>query len=405
MLENGQENLYIDSYSHLSEINGINFTRREVDIISCILSGRGAKKTASLLEISPKTADAHIRNIMLKLGCNSRERIIDFFERSGKQHYAKQHYVNLHNDASLVPDLDNQQATTTNTPLEILENKPDTREGQNQYWKTVVTSLTIGVFCLCFWTFRPMIYSKETTTYSIKSDLPIPNDEVLLERSRLIKDINSKLISNYDGIQTVALMGVGGAGKTTLARHYARNQRLPIVWEINAETKESLLRSFEVLAYALARTQKERDEVRSIQRIMNVHERESQLLHFMKVRLKSSPNWLLIYDNVDSFADIHHYFPHDPSVWGNGKVIITTRDSNIKTNSHIRNNKVIPIRQLSPAELENLFTKIMKIEGNVKLAKSTVEQRRKFLAGLPPFPLDVATAAYCLRETKLSQTE
>ena len=206
LLENGQENLYIDSYSHLSEINGINFTRREVDIISCILSGRGAKKTASLLEISPKTADAHIRNIMLKLGCNSRERIIDFFERSGKQHYIKQHYANLHNDTSLGPDFDSQQATITNTPFELPENERDTCERQSQYWKTTVTSLVIGVVCLGFWAFRPTIYSKETATYSIKSDLPIPNDAVLLERSWLIKDINTKLLRKSDGIQTVALI-------------------------------------------------------------------------------------------------------------------------------------------------------------------------------------------------------
>jgi len=70
--------------SYLNNIKDINFTHREIDIIACVLHNRGEKKTASLLSISPRTVSAHIHNVMLKLGCNSREHLIDFIEKSGK---------------------------------------------------------------------------------------------------------------------------------------------------------------------------------------------------------------------------------------------------------------------------------------------------------------------------------
>jgi DNA-binding CsgD family transcriptional regulator len=57
---------------HLATINGIKFTRREIDVIACLLSARGTSKIASLLSIAVRTVVTHIRNIMLKLECNSR---------------------------------------------------------------------------------------------------------------------------------------------------------------------------------------------------------------------------------------------------------------------------------------------------------------------------------------------
>lgn len=80
---------------YLTEINGIPFTQREIDIIACILSGRSAKKTASFLYISPKTVENHIRNIMLKLRCRSQETIIDLMEKSGKFIFIKRYYASL----------------------------------------------------------------------------------------------------------------------------------------------------------------------------------------------------------------------------------------------------------------------------------------------------------------------
>lgn len=74
--------LPLDLYAtHLKSINGIHFTRREIEVAAFLVSGRGVKAIASSLSIAPKTVEAHIHNIMLKLECNSRESIINFIEK------------------------------------------------------------------------------------------------------------------------------------------------------------------------------------------------------------------------------------------------------------------------------------------------------------------------------------
>jgi shikimate kinase len=79
------------------------------------------------------------------------------------------------------------------------------------------------------------------------------------------------------GIQTIALVGVGGAGKTTLARYYAQRQKANFVWEINAETWLSLTQSFEKMAYALCQTEEDHKLLRSLQAIQNTTEREEKI--------------------------------------------------------------------------------------------------------------------------------
>lgn len=56
-------------------INDIVLTERQIDIIACVLHGRSVKRIAAILSISPKTVEAHIRNINLKLGCRSQDNI------------------------------------------------------------------------------------------------------------------------------------------------------------------------------------------------------------------------------------------------------------------------------------------------------------------------------------------
>lgn len=93
--KNSDINRFTDLCASLKNINGICFTRREIDVIACILGGRSSKKTATILSIHHKTVANHIHNIMSKIRCNSRENIIDFIEKSGKFGLIKTHYLNL----------------------------------------------------------------------------------------------------------------------------------------------------------------------------------------------------------------------------------------------------------------------------------------------------------------------
>ena len=150
---------------------------------------------------------------------------------------------------------------------------------------------------------------------ALRSDLILPTNSVFLDRPELTQDINTKLI-NQKGIQTIALVGPGGSGKTTLARQYAHQQKENVIWEINAETHESLRASFENLAQALSQTEEDKKELRGLLEIKDPTKREENILQFVKKHLSSTPNWVLIYDNVENFSNIQDYFPQDYVTWG-----------------------------------------------------------------------------------------
>ncbi|MCE3230256.1 MAG: hypothetical protein K0R52_184 [Alphaproteobacteria bacterium] len=236
----------------------------------------------------------------------------------------------------------------------------------------------------------------------IRSDLVVPTDHTSLGRSYVISKIEESLKGNRR-IQTIALVGIGGAGKTTIARKYARQQNANIIWEINAATREGLRNSFERLADALCQSEEEKTVLAGLQNIKNNLEQDHKILLFVKERMKKISNWFLIYDNVEKFSDIHKHFPYDSKGWGNGKVIITTSNGNTKNNNFI--NKFIQIGELSPQEKLDLFESIMNHEGAERFTLEQKEKAGSFLDELPPYPLDISIAAYYLQSTNTPYKE
>ncbi|MFV1988948.1 MAG: response regulator transcription factor [Gemmatimonadota bacterium] len=51
-------------------------SRRETEILRCIMRGRTGSQIAYSLMISPHTVRAHVRNIYLRLGVHSRVELI-----------------------------------------------------------------------------------------------------------------------------------------------------------------------------------------------------------------------------------------------------------------------------------------------------------------------------------------
>jgi tetratricopeptide (TPR) repeat protein/DNA-binding CsgD family transcriptional regulator len=242
--------------------------------------------------------------------------------------------------------------------------------------------------------------SSRDANLSIQPDLPIPADSTLLERPDLIRQIHGKFQEKPDGIQTLALFGIGGSGKTTIARQYARQQK-GVVWEINAETRDSLRESFENLAYALVKTEGDTNLLMGLKDIKDVDEKERKLLFFVKERLKSCPNWLLIFDNVEKPTDIQNYFPSNPAAWGTGKVMVTTRNSNIAAHSLIH--CAMPVGELTVGEKLSLFGKITN-NGN-DLAGDQKSKAEALLKNIPSFPLDISVAAHYLKSITVPYEE
>jgi len=542
----------------LEAINGIHFTRREIDIIACILGGRTAKKIGSVLSISPKTVENHIRNIMLKLSCGSQENIIDFIERSNKYLVLKNHYSTLllHSHfkkklkeiASLIPQAISitlvtwkeqderasfisqlekdlsllgvkvasqirekhepfmQALEPKNLSYIYLMSEPDSvsfiqEENQNQscavfllstnmevaqipqeffntrcidlksqenyyllffailskLWPSVSLDESIAAFKTQYDAIHsasqeapfsralpsnnpfpqknflkhvyshPIIWAVVATLSVlsvlviishrselqlpsgnkhrlIRSDLPIPNESTLLKRPILMAKLEEKM-QGEDGIETVVLVGVigiGGAGKTTLARQFGRAQDKSLVWELNAKGKTTLYNSFKDLAYALAKTSDQRHDLDLMQKIEDSEEKEKLLLTFVKKQLKEHPNWLLIFDNVGSLPEIKKYIPQDPKVWGQGKLILTSRNGNIKNSGYVKPENILEIGELTEEESLRLFCQIIY---NTTCDKLTPDQKGKassFLKNIPPFPLDVSVAAYYIKSARLT---
>ncbi|MDF3033667.1 MAG: hypothetical protein K0R76_621 [Alphaproteobacteria bacterium] len=235
----------------------------------------------------------------------------------------------------------------------------------------------------------------------IRSDLIVPAEVLLLNRLAIIQQIENLFKKQKEGIKAVALVGIGGAGKTTLARQYAHSQKqAAIVWELNAGSPQSLKDSFEKMAYALSEDKGDDELLAGFKKIAHSAEREDKILQFVKKHLRQHPGWVLIFDQSDYLADIQKYFPKDANTWGEGKVILTTRDLNIQNSKQI--NAIISVEELMPDQKLDLFTKIMNNGHNHMFVSTQQEEARKFLEEIPPFPLDVSIAAYYLRATETS---
>jgi hypothetical protein len=237
---------------------------------------------------------------------------------------------------------------------------------------------------------------------SIQSDLFIPPDPIFLERPQLMAQMKQKLKSQCT-IQTLAVVGIGGAGKTTLVRHYASLQKANVIWELNAESQRSLARSFERLAYALSQSKEEKKTLTRLQEIQNPEVRDEKIFLFVRERLKAAPKWILIYDNVEDFKCIQPYFPTTAAMWGQGSVIVTTQDNTMKDNVHIKD--VLAIDELTPQEQQKLFITIMNKAEEYPLTPLQREKAKQFLTEIPPFPLDTVMSAYYLKATGIPYTE
>ena len=140
-----------------------------------------------------------------------------------------------------------------------------------------------------------------------------PRPAFLGGRDELLAELETRLANgNGGGPRTVALCGMGGTGKTSVAMEYAHRHlaEVGVAWQFPAEDPEVLRASFGELAAQLGA----QDPADTSNPVPSVH---AVLARF------SSP-WLLIFDNAADMASIAEFQP--PA--GSGQVLITSQNQN-----------------------------------------------------------------------------
>ncbi|MDR2410133.1 MAG: LuxR C-terminal-related transcriptional regulator [Bacteroidales bacterium] len=493
------------------DIRDIRFSSRELDVISCIITGKTVKIIAILLDVSPYTVNTHIRNICAKIGCSSQREIISFIEHSAgyqdiykryitiisdkefakvlqkiaekgfgspkecviytlesdksselcdclaraglKIHLAEQidsyyRYRNENNALHIICSSEISKFNKENTLFfaehfndyderciaygqpknfhyavldclkkayddidigeeikcfkRLYETKThknivsdyifDVKHGNSKIRTTLFTIAVIAALFLC----SVCMYKRNVT---VISNIVTISDSVYIARHDMEQKIKS-ILSKQARIKVIQLYGPGGSGKTTIARKYLRMQKANIIWEINAETEDSLMLSLYKLAHLLAKTQKQMEELIFLKSHCPLEDSKIKLMALIASEFKASGNWSLIFDNVDDFNMIKDFIPADSRIWGNGTVIITTRNAHIKNSIFLNADNVLFVDQLSSDEKLQLFNKIC-LQDNL-LSTEKLESTKQFLNCIPSMPLDITAAAYYIKATNIS---
>lgn len=245
-------------------IKGIYFSKREIEVISCLCSGCSTKIIARILKISICSVNSYIQRIMLKMNCCSRREIVKFVESSDEYTKIRDIYIEINfgfnsdNDIS-VGEVDFNTAC---------------KQGIIQYFfQNTTKSFVIFVSLIGFIGFGIFLCKNDKC---ISFEIPAVGKDVLLERKYIAEEISNEF-SKTENVNCVALIGTGGIGKTTLAREYLRKSRFEVKAEIDAESEFKIIESLENLLFLLYKNDSEYKILQSIKGIKNIEEKRKKL--------------------------------------------------------------------------------------------------------------------------------
>ena len=345
------------------DINGIRFSSQEMAIVDELKKGATYREIAEKLSVSVKAIDYHVKNLKEKTKANSKKELLDFFENNKENQIIKK--------------------------ISILSN-------DKKFLKALILILLILLMVTAL--FYPRKYKPlEITNVSNFTDNFLNRPYV---EEKIIQKLRWK-----KGIRTVVIFGTGGAGKTTVARKVVSLLRGEVKFEVNAETEKTLYNSFMELADHLAVTSDQRKEMDIIRNLQDVEYRKKRLVRLISMLLKQKDNWVLLMDNVGFFESIKGYFPVNEEIWGQGCVLITTRNQNLGNNNFIKAESLVNIGRLEEQEKKELFSNIVFRKDFSELDFEDKKKVSEFLVTIPEFPLDVSAAAYYIKNTNISLEE
>lgn len=248
---------------------------------------------------------------------------------------------------------------------------------------------SVIIVCLIF----SLCYASLCQFYSYEPKNTIIEHPYGFYRAQVSVRMAEMIDSQKKNIKMVVLTGIGGCGKSVLARQYAKKQQYPIVSEIDATTPETVLRSLDRLSELTARTEDEKKELACIRTIKNYGQRRAKLTIFLQEKLKDCKKWCLVFDNLSELSDLQDILPLNSAIWGSGKIIITTRNTNIKENQLINPKHIIEVPEFSKDEGIKFLKELLE---DKNISEKTAEV---FFKQVPPYPLDIILLAHYINQT------
>ncbi|KAJ5159679.1 uncharacterized protein N7482_006683 [Penicillium canariense] len=213
-------------------------------------------------------------------------------------------------------------------------------------------------------------------------------------RAEKLEELEQKLVQNKE-CQKLAVVGLGGVGKTQLALQFALKLR-------NKKPAYSIF-----WVSALSRAAFEQDYFKIAQELNLIHTADPEKIEDVEMRVKRhlsgehGGQWLFIIDNADDEGvlfgqperpGIMKFLPESPD----GLMLFTTRHQ--KAAVSLARSDVVELHELSPDEARSFFEKsVLRKE---MLAETEVVG--ELLKELTFLPLAITQAAAYLNETKMS---
>ena len=197
------------------------FSSRELDVLACVANGHSYKRAALILKISDRTVNAHIRNICGKIGASAKEQVIYFLDKNNALDEIRERFKN-------------REAISDS---ESTDDELEERDEKTSFLAFSGTKILGAAILICFARFGiyPAFFPKSESR-TVVIDGTTVNNETYIDRKSVVNQIDDAFRKSFN---VVALVGRGGAGKTTIARRYLQEKGYDFAYEINAETASS----------------------------------------------------------------------------------------------------------------------------------------------------------------------
>ena len=208
--------------------------------------------------------------------------------------------------------------------------------------------------------------------------------------------------STQNRLKTFALCGIGGVGKTQIAVEfvYSRMKEFNAVFWVHAADAGKLSNDYVNIATELGLEEVDKAPDSAVAR--NV------VLQWLSCPVEagyrstedlslSTTKWLMIYDNVESLADLRDFWP----IGGNGSILITSRDPLAKTQTYFHSSEGVDVEPFETGDCASWLRKLT----NYNKTPEDIELSEVIAEKLSNLPLAISQIAGAILRQNLTFSE